>query len=74
MGFTKIETNFNELLLRKVYIYRIKNIYNTNIINKTVVLDDDEVYKVLTNYDKDISGSLDYKKFLRENASRMSTR
>jgi len=39
-----------------------------------VVLDDDEVYKVLTNYDKDISGSLDYKKFLRENASRMSTR
>lgn len=37
-----------------------------------VILDEDEVYRVLSQYDKDLSGTLDYKKFLRDSASRMS--
>nr|WQY91287.1 ddN-expressed EFCAB family member [Ciona robusta] len=39
-----------------------------------VVLDEDEVYHVLTQYDKDLSGKLDYKKFLTENLSRPSSK
>lgn len=38
-----------------------------------VVLDEDEVYHVLSKYDSNLSGNLDYKKFLRENVSRAST-
>lgn len=37
-----------------------------------VILDEDEVYHVLSQYDKDLSGKLDYKKFLRDSVSRMS--
>uniref|UniRef100_H2ZM26 EF-hand domain-containing protein n=1 Tax=Ciona savignyi TaxID=51511 RepID=H2ZM26_CIOSA len=39
-----------------------------------VVLDEDEVYHVLSKYDKDLSGKLDYKKFLNENVSRPSSK
>lgn len=38
-----------------------------------VILDEDEVYHVLSQYDKDLSGKLDYKKFLRDSVSRMSS-
>lgn len=38
-----------------------------------VMLDEDEVYRVLSQYDKDLSGKLDYKKFLRDSVSRMSS-
>jgi len=34
-----------------------------------VVLDEDEVYHVLSEYDNDMSGKLDYKKFMRDNMS-----
>jgi Ca2+-binding EF-hand superfamily protein len=38
-----------------------------------IVLDEDEVYHVLSQYDSNLSGNLDYKKFLRETVSRPST-
>ena len=40
----------------------------------SVVLDEDEVYHVLSNYDQTMSGKLDYKKFLHDNASRAVSR
>jgi len=38
-----------------------------------VILDEDEVYHVLSQYDNNLSGKLDYKKFLRDSISRMSS-
>ena len=35
-----------------------------------VVLDEDEVYHVLSKYDESMSGKLDYRKFLHDNVSR----
>ncbi|XP_076819252.1 EF-hand calcium-binding domain-containing protein 6-like isoform X2 [Clavelina lepadiformis] len=39
-----------------------------------VVLDEDEVYHVLSKYDQSMSGKLNYKKFLQENTSRATSR
>lgn len=64
-------------------IESIKLVYETDILTYTtiimnlfitVVLDEDEVYHVLSKYDESMSGKLDYKKFLRDNVSRAGSR
>ena len=39
-----------------------------------VILDEDEVYHVLSQYDKDLQGKVDYKKFMTDATGRAESR